>query len=93
MLRVHTAMANIPGARMVDDVATRFEVPIGTNTQGGVTSVADIFAILSMEKGFPGFTVGKSTLETAFIKIINEDVASNAHHEEVPTARRFWGLC
>lgn len=92
MLRVRTAMASIPGARMVHDVATRFEVPIGTNTQGGITSVADIFEILSMEKGFPEFTVGKSTLETAFIKIINEDVASNAHHE-APTTKRFWGLC
>ena len=92
MLLVHTTMARIPGARMVDDVATRFEVPIGTNTQGGVTSVADIFEILSKEEGFPEFTVGKSTLETAFIKIINEDVVNNAHREEVPIAKRFWRL-
>jgi len=78
---------------MVDDVATRFEVPIGMNAQGGVTSVADIFEILSREKEFPEFTVGKSTLETAFIKIINEDVASDAYHEKVPIGKRFWGLC
>jgi len=93
MLRVQTAMGHIPGARMVDDVATRFEVPIGTNAQGGVTSVADIFEILSREQEFPEFTVGKSILETAFIKIINEDMATNAHHEEVPIGKRFWGLC
>jgi hypothetical protein len=93
MLRVHTAIARIPGARMVNDVSTCFEALIGMNSQGGVTSVADIFEILSMEKGFPEFTVGKSTFERAFIKIINEDVASNAHHEEFPIAKRFWGMC
>lgn len=75
-------MANIPGARMVDDVATRFEIPLSTSSEASeshstLTSVASIFETLSKEgKDFPQFTVGKSSLETAFIRIINEDFSS-----------------
>lgn len=96
-------MARMPGARMVDDVATRFEVPIGqqaSESDGavGLMSIASIFEVLSQEKDFPDFTVGKSTLETAFIKIINDDVASDHERlllgdEFAPTRKkRFFGL-
>jgi ATP-binding cassette subfamily A (ABC1) protein 3 len=96
-------MARMPGARMVDDVATRFEVPIGQQASGSngaveLMSIASIFEVLSQEKDFPDFTVGKSTLETAFIKIINDDMASD--HEQLhlgdelaPTRKkRFFGV-
>lgn len=95
LLRVRAVMARLPGARMVDDVATRFEVPVGlSETRGapiaggdeekGVVesqrealSVASILEVLAQEEGsFPEFTVGKSSLETAFIKIINDNHAA-----------------
>lgn len=87
-------MARLPGARMADDVATRFEVPVGlaeSNTvivgddEKGVIesrrealSVASILEVLAQEEeSFPEFTVGKSSLETAFIKIINDNRAAD----------------
>ncbi|CAA7265337.1 unnamed protein product [Cyclocybe aegerita] len=94
-VKVQSAMTHIPGARMVDDIATRFEVPIGSveDERSGVTSVASLFELLAKEQGFPEFTVGKSTLETAFIRIINDDMDSNSASEDRPKSKKIWGLC
>ncbi|KAF8167282.1 hypothetical protein B0H34DRAFT_792024 [Crassisporium funariophilum] len=92
-VQIQSAMADIPGARMVDDVATRFEVPIGiTDDIGGIESIAELFEILSKLYDFPEFTVEKSTLETAFIKIINEDAEAADNLENTPKKSRLWGL-
>lgn len=72
-LKAESVMARIPGARRMDDVATRFEVPIASDGKNGVTSVAQLFDILINEQDFPDFTIGRSSLETAFIRIINEE--------------------
>ncbi|KAF9479407.1 P-loop containing nucleoside triphosphate hydrolase protein [Pholiota conissans] len=100
LVKVKAVMARMPGARMVDDVATRFEVPIGQSDEAtGLMSIASIFEVLSQEEDFPDFTVGKSTLETAFIKIINDDVASNREQQLLlgddlapAKKKRFFGL-
>ena len=123
MARVKAVMAKMPGARMVDDVATRFEVPVSVSPTSAHTisstfsstssfsdeeievqgvprskmmTVASIFEVLSREDGFPEFTVGKSSLETAFIRVINDDYARGYVDGEGATrrakGRRLWHL-
>jgi len=57
-------------------------------------NVASIFEVLSREEGFPEFTVGKSSLETAFIRVINDDYARGYVDGEGAKAkgRRLWHL-
>lgn len=77
-------MAQIPGARMADDVATRFEVPIG----GGM-SLAKLFAVLS-GGNFSEYTVERATLESVFLKVIREN---NVLEEDTEKRRRWWRIC
>ncbi|OSD01210.1 P-loop containing nucleoside triphosphate hydrolase protein [Trametes coccinea BRFM310] len=77
-------MAQIPGARMADDVATRFEVPIG----GGM-SLAQLFAVLSRGK-FSEYTVERATLESVFLKVIREN---NVLEEDTEKKGRWWRVC
>jgi ATP-binding cassette subfamily A (ABC1) protein 3 len=62
-------MSLIPGSRMADDVATRFEVPITTNEY----SLSNLFNTLSKHGDFTEYTVEKATLESVFIKVIREN--------------------
>ena len=78
------AMSRIPGARMADDVATRFEVPIG----GGM-SLAQLFAVLS-GGGFAEYTVERAGLESVFLKVIREN---NVLEEDRDKKRRWWRTC
>lgn len=82
-------MARIPGARMADDVATRFEVPIGngnSNSNPGVEesnrngndsearlSLAELFHVLSSEGDFSEYSVERATLESVFLKVIRQN--------------------
>lgn len=77
-------MSQIPGARMADDVATRFEVPIG----GGM-SLAKLFAVLS-RGNFSEYTVERATLESVFLKVIREN---NVLEEDTEKKRRWWRMC
>ncbi|KAI0830875.1 P-loop containing nucleoside triphosphate hydrolase protein [Trametes gibbosa] len=77
-------MSQIPGARIADDVATRFEVPIG----GGM-SLAKLFAILS-RGNFSEYTVERATLESVFLKVIREN---NVLEEDTEKKRRWWRVC
>jgi len=52
------------------------------------TSVANFLEVLFRETGFCVFPAGKSTIETAFVKPINE-CGNKAHHEEVAWPRRL----
>jgi len=63
-------MADIPGSRMADDVATRFEVPISSQ---GDFSLAKLFNVLSSHGHFIEYTVEKASLETVFLKVIREN--------------------
>lgn len=70
----------IPGSRMADDVATRFEVPI---TQDGI-SLAELFKILSSHGDFTEYTVERASLESVFLKVIKannyrEDIQDRGH--------------
>ncbi|KAI0658358.1 P-loop containing nucleoside triphosphate hydrolase protein [Cubamyces menziesii] len=76
-------MAQIPGARMADDVATRFEVPIG----GGM-SLAQLFAVLS-RGNFSEYTVERATLESVFLKVIREN---NVLEEDREKKKQWWKI-
>lgn len=76
-------MAQIPGARMADDVATRFEVPIGAGM-----SLAQLFAVLS-GGNFSEYTVERATLESVFLKVIR---GNNVAEEDTQRTRR-WRVC
>ncbi len=78
------AMSQIPGARMADDVATRFEVPIGAGM-----SLAQLFAVLS-EGGFAEYTVERAGLESVFLKVIREN---NVLEEDRDKKGRWWRMC
>ncbi|KAJ7606783.1 hypothetical protein FB45DRAFT_847352 [Roridomyces roridus] len=84
--RAQTLMARIPGSRMADDVATRFEVPI--EKDNGL-SLAQLFHMLSEHGDFSEYTVAKATLETVFLKVIREN---NVQEEDrrTRTSRRWW---
>ncbi|KAJ7347934.1 hypothetical protein DFH08DRAFT_1001291, partial [Mycena albidolilacea] len=64
---VERLVAEIPGARMVDDLATRFEVPTAN------LPPADLFRTLSIQEDFPEYTIEKATLESMFLKVIREN--------------------
>ena len=73
VLRARERMTRVPGARMADDVATRFEVPVrmhGRGVEDGM-SLAELFAVLG-EEGGEEFTVERPTLESVFLKVIRE---------------------
>ena len=63
-------MTLIPGSRMADDVATRFEVPIESEK---ALSLAQLFDTLSSHDDFTEYTVEKATLESVFLKVIREN--------------------
>ncbi|KAH7105549.1 P-loop containing nucleoside triphosphate hydrolase protein [Auriculariales sp. MPI-PUGE-AT-0066] len=70
--------AAIPGAKQADDVATRFEVPVGTG-QDGLT-LAQLFQLLSAHGGnHLEYAVERTSLETVFLKVIR---ANNVQEDE-----------
>ena len=70
VIKARTLMAHIPGSRMADDVATRFEVPISSQ---GDFSLAKLFKVLSSHGSFMEYTVERASLETVFLKVIQEN--------------------
>jgi ATP-binding cassette subfamily A (ABC1) protein 3 len=80
-------MARIPGSRMANDVATRFEVPIQGENK---LSLAQLFHLLASQGDFPEYTVERATLESVFLKVIREN---NVLEEDSPRRTqwlRFW---
>jgi hypothetical protein len=74
-------VAEIPGARMVDDLATRFEVPTAN------LPLADLFRTLSIQEDFPEYTIEKATLESMFLKVIREN---NVQEEDRRSHMTHW---
>ena len=72
IVKARGLMALIPGSRMADDVATRFEVPI--ESENGF-SLGQLFKALSRynDDTFTDYTVEKATLESVFLKVIREN--------------------
>ncbi|KAF9067262.1 P-loop containing nucleoside triphosphate hydrolase protein [Rhodocollybia butyracea] len=88
-------MTKFPGARLADDVATRFEVPIqvrdtsGAASKGTGTSLAQLFHVLSTSGDFTEHTVEKASLESVFLKVIRENKVSE---EDTRTKKRWCRL-
>lgn len=85
--RAQELMSHIPGSKLAEDVATRFEVPI--QQENGGLSLAEVFHILSSRGDFSEYTVEKVTLEGVFLKVIREN---NILEEDRKPAkvRRWW---
>lgn len=72
-------MKGVPGAKMADDVSTRFEVPLmTTNSEEGTSEVkpltlAELFTLLSAQDTFKEFSVDRVGLESIFLKVIREN--------------------
>lgn len=85
MIKAQQLMATIPGSRMADDVATRFEVPIDT------VSLAQLFHLLAEKGDFAEYTVERAALESVFLKVIREN---NVLEEDIEPSRtrqwKFW---
>ena len=77
-------MSKIPGSRMAEDLATRFEVPIEAN---GLT-LAQLFSMLSTEGDFSEYTVEKGSLESVFLKVIREN--NVLEEDNIRQGRRRW---
>ncbi|EJD51317.1 P-loop containing nucleoside triphosphate hydrolase protein [Auricularia subglabra TFB-10046 SS5] len=80
--RAREILAHVPGSRPADDVATRFEVPIGA--EGGM-SLADLFELLSSQGGEQfEYAVERTSLESVFLKVIR---ANNVKEEDAVRTR------
>ncbi len=84
VLRAQELMSQIPGARMADDVATRFEVPVGS----GIT-LPDLFSTLSSSASFTVYAVERATLESVFLKVIRENNVLEEDRQASSRRRRF----
>ena len=69
---------------MADDVATRFEVPIGDEM-----SLAALFGILA-EGGAREYAVEKASLESVFMKVVRENEIKEGDGEAVARKRAWW---
>lgn len=78
--RAQVLMASVPGARLADDVATRFEIPMDVGF-----NLPQLFKFLSEQSEFE-YTIEKAPLESIFMKVIRE----NDVLEEDNTSRRRW---
>ena len=91
-MRAQQLMARIPGSRMADDVATRFEVPIAGAVGTGGLSLVDLFHILSDQGDFSEYTVEKAGLESLFLKVIRENdvIEEDSPHRARCCQCPFW---
>ena len=82
-------MSTIPGAKMADDVATRFEVPVNVEDSEHSMTLSELFHALSSRGEFTEYTVERSTLETAFLKIIRQNQVAEEDVERGRKRMRF----
>ncbi|KAL7284960.1 hypothetical protein ACG7TL_000049 [Trametes sanguinea] len=96
--RAEEIMARIPGARMADDVATRFEVPVvppgagEREGRGRGMSLAELFGVLA-EAGAGEYAVEEASLESVFMKVIKENEMGEVYGEERAARRKWWWMC
>jgi ATP-binding cassette subfamily A (ABC1) protein 3 len=73
VIRAQALMSRIPGAKLAEDVATRFEVPI-VGSQGETVHhrlrLAQLFRMLCEHEGGWEYSVEKATLENIFLQVI-----------------------
>ncbi|KZT22614.1 hypothetical protein NEOLEDRAFT_1071005 [Neolentinus lepideus HHB14362 ss-1] len=87
----------VPGSKMKDDVATRFEVPIRTNMEGSAQgdggmgeeklTLARLFHLLSSQGDFEEYTVERASLESVFLRVIREN---EVREEEGEITKGAW---
>jgi len=87
VVKARELMSRIPGSRMADDVATRFEVPI-ESAEG--MSLAKLFHTLSSTGDFTEYTLEKASLESIFLKVIREN---EVEEEDRRHKQRTWWKC
>lgn len=80
-------MVQIPGSRKADDVATRYEVPLGNGM-----SLAQLFAVLSSQDDPPEYTVERPSLESVFLKVIRENEVLEEDRKRKNQRRSIMGL-
>lgn len=85
-------MSTIPGAKMAEDVATRFEVPVNTEGSEHNMTLFELFHTLSSRGDFAEYTVERSTLETAFLKVIRENQVAEEDAEGGKKRKRSGSL-
>ncbi|KAI0076833.1 P-loop containing nucleoside triphosphate hydrolase protein [Panus rudis PR-1116 ss-1] len=85
VLKAQEVMSRIPGSRMADDVATRFEVPIGPEL-----TLPKLFSALSTTGSFAEYTVERASLESVFLKVIR---GNNVLEEDQVVRRHRWRSC
>jgi len=83
-------MSTIPGAKMADDVATRFEVPVNAEGSEHRMTLLELFHALSSRGEFTEYTVERSTLETAFLKVIRENQVAEEDAEGGRKRKGSW---
>ena len=86
-MKAQVLMSHIPGSRMADDVATRFEVPITATNE---YSLSQLFNTLSRNGDFTEYTVEKATLESVFIKVIRENNVKEEQSERRRNKKTVW---
>ena len=70
---------------MADDVATRFEVPVGKTI-----SLPKLFATLASQGSLSEYTVERASLESVFLKVIREN---DVLEEDQRGRGRRWRFC
>jgi len=92
--KAQEVMKGVPGAKMADDVATRFEVPLSTAGPDGGGSgekpltLGELFALLSSQDTFTEFSVDRVGLESIFLKVIRANQVTE--EGESQAKRRAW---
>lgn len=99
--RAQDVMKAVPGAKMADDVTTRFEVPLAIATPGpghdeGTSeakrlTLAELFALLSAQDTVTEFSVDRVGLESIFLKVIRENQVKE-EGESQEKRRAWWRL-
>ena len=85
VMKAQQLMARIPGSKMADDVATRFEVPIES------VSLPQLFHLLAKHGDFSEYTVERAALESVFLKVIRENNVLEEDSERNRSRRwRLW---
>ncbi|KAH6912539.1 nod factor export ATP-binding protein I [Coprinopsis sp. MPI-PUGE-AT-0042] len=88
--RAKALMSSIPGSKMADDVATRFEVPVDPSGNG--FSLGQLFGLLSSQAGSMEYTVQKATLESVFLKVIRDNNAVVDEDTKRDKKNKLFGL-
>jgi len=97
IVKARSLMTHIPGSWMMEDVATRFEVPVDSSP-GGALSLAKLFATLCDHGDFTEYTVEKASLESIFLKVVqekglDEERAGRIDVGQIPWWKRLQSLC